>query len=910
MRRQAKAPSVGSAEPSATTASAGTTRARRTLFGLACLCVLGLAAFLGSGAPSVGAAEAFPGQGFLPDNRAWEMVSPPDKNGGQVAPTSQRTHAATDGSGITFISSAGFADVQGTGIGTEYMALRDPAAGGNGWLTHGITPPEEQQPVSQIALGGESAYEGELSPDLATGAFLSYSPLTEDPEVANVQNIYVARGLRTPGAASFGLQTGCPACSGTPLEFSPFVDDRVERPLFLGASSDFRHTVFIDVMDLTGDGEGLKLYAADDGAVRLVGVVPSGGDADCGGAGPACVLPVGPGGNHNSTLGRTWIEPLLPHVISDDGTRVDFTAPVSAEGYSVTTGQSKYRSNVYQRDSHGTPSTADDTTVKLNASERVSPASHDAALYQTASADGRRVFFTSKEPLTDDAVGGVGVNHLYMYDFDHANDEVQKLTVEATGGQFKLSLAGEETGNLPFDATDAEVAAALEALPSVEAANGEIEVTGGPGDETGTSPYTVVFKGGLAETDEPTMTTVAGLSGGAEAATVAPWVKGGGHLTLIDKDHEPADAPGSDEGVLGASEDGRYVYFAARGQLVSGAPVLGSELTDDPGVYLWHDGEIRYVGSLSKADLSRDVPSSSRYDNIGGSRVAPDGKTLLFTATDGSGLPTAAFPAGYDHNTTGCGYESQEPCAELYVYHADPASLQCASCRPSGALPHGDAFTVIKTASGSVKYNYHLSHALSDDGRYAFFSSTDRILPADRDGTVDAYEYDTATGRVHLLSSGSSDKPSYFADASTDGSDAFFLTVQRLSGWDVDGATDLYDARIAGGIPEPTAAPPSCQGDACQPAPAQLNDPTPSSSSYAGPGNAAEGASCAAPARRAQRLAHRARRLRRRARSAMRHGDKRGAHKFARAAKARAKRAHGLSRRAKRCRRTNRRAGK
>src|SRR5215813_1705523 len=58
-----------------------------------------------------------------------------------------------------------------------------------------------------------------------------------------------------------------------------------------------------------------------------------------------------------------------------------------------------------------------------------------------------------------------------------------------------------------------------------------------------------------------------------------------------------------------------------------------------------------------------------------------------------------------------------------------------------------------------------------------------------------------------------------------------------LSGWDVDGGYDIYDARIDGGIKEPVPPPPSCQGDACQPTPRSLNDPTPSSSSFTGAGN-------------------------------------------------------------------------
>jgi hypothetical protein len=131
----------------------------------------------------------------------------------------------------------------------------------------------------------------------------------------------------------------------------------------------------------------------------------------------------------------------------------------------------------------------------------------------------------------------------------------------------------------------------------------------------------------------------------------------------------------------------------------------------------------------------------------------------------------------------------------------------------------------------------HRNQGLSADGRFVFFSSGDRLVTGDTNGQFDAYVYDSATGRQSLISSGESNAPSYFMEASPDGSDVFFATAERLSRWDVDSAQDIYDARMGGGFPEPLPAPPSCQGDGCQPAAVGLNDPTPSSAIFTGPGN-------------------------------------------------------------------------
>lgn len=101
--------------------------------------------------------------------------------------------------------------------------------------------------------------------------------------------------------------------------------------------------------------------------------------------------------------------------------------------------------------------------------------------------------------------------------------EVQKITIKAGKGNWKAGYEGDETGNLPFNITAANLQAALEGLPGVEP--GDITVTGGSGDATGTKPYFVTFKdpGNMAAI---TVADVSLEEGGdaAEAATVTAGV--------------------------------------------------------------------------------------------------------------------------------------------------------------------------------------------------------------------------------------------------------------------------------------------------------------------------------------------------------------------------------------------------
>lgn len=100
------------------------------------------------------------------------------------------------------------------------------------------------------------------------------------------------------------------------------------------------------------------------------------------------------------------------------------------------------------------------------------------------------------------------------------------LSAAATGVEAApRPLTGTETtAPIPFNATAAELKAALEALPGV--GSGNVTVSGGPGASA--TPFTVTFSGGnLALDDVAEMTIANSLTGGS--ATVVTTLNGGGY---------------------------------------------------------------------------------------------------------------------------------------------------------------------------------------------------------------------------------------------------------------------------------------------------------------------------------------------------------------------------------------------
>jgi hypothetical protein len=812
------------------------------------------------------------GAASLPDGRGWELVSPSEKLGGEVIAASSRSQASAGESpsmpaGLVFSSLVGFGDVQGGGIATQYMAERTGEPGTSGWVTHGITPRQEPLSLFASAFNLEPGYMA-FGDDLGTGIFRSWTLLSDAPNVENVPNLYLRDDLRTPGDGSYRLLTDAP----TPLP-APFPGG-VRFPWVAGYTADMRHAiVFESTQNLTPDASGsqLNVYKVDDGVTRLL---VSGAVAGVGASNQV----------------------YTPRVLSTDGSRVIVA---------------KDR-RVLQFDDQGTVSRSDDAAVQVDTSEKSAPDPTQPAHYEIASEEGSRIFISTDEQLTDRPVPSLGrtVAGTYLWE-RQPTDEQQQLDLSATGGTYTLTfhtqltngtgtltngsdvindiagsfLAGQTitapgipagttiitdgggflvlsqnatadgpvtlrastestTGQLPANASASQIQTALEQLTGI--GTGNVHVT-----DTSPGSHTITFTDALAGVNVAELTAeTSRLTGGSATITETTRVR---NIT-------PIGAPGTVApfGVIGASVDGHHLYFINDSRLVGGQP------GGLAGIYYWQDadgtpgGTLSIVGGVRPGDMP--VVTNPNWKNTPKiSRVARDGHALIFEATDASnlaaryvGLPCPASIVNPNDN-------SNSGCSQVFVYRSDSSTpttpdLVCASCPLRGSLPVDNAYINIRRGASATFSTNRLNRALSDDGRFVFFSSKEALVPEDTNGKFDAYEYDTATRSVHLLSDGKDTGDTFLLDASADGHDAYFVTRAHLTGWDFDNAYDVYDARIGGGLPNPVPTPRECAGDACQGQPTGAPAAAPlGSSDFNGLGNEPTTRPARHPARRCKR---------------------------------------------------------
>jgi hypothetical protein len=699
----------------------------------------------------------------LPDGRQWELVSPPDKHGSLLQAITEHglSQASASGDAVSYFGNVPTEEnPQGYLLQQQILSTRGPA----GWSSKELTLPHVDAP------GPTSREYNFFSPDLtkalaeptSAGEFTSLAPEAFPPDTDFTPYVRHNATCASTRATCFEpILTAAPGYADVPAgtHFGGGAELGVgtfDKAIFVGSTPDLEHVILSSTVALTETPTNARRHLYEWSAAR-----PPSKQIQ-----PVSVLPQHEGGGPSRNAAHLGIQDQdTRNAISGDGSRVFW----SEEG-----------GGLYVRD------TAKEATLRLDIPESgcgECGAGQPHPLFQFASRDGSRVFFTDAQRLTS------------------------------------------ASGRLP-QATD-------------------------------------LYECEIAE------------------------VAGELHCRLRDLTPEgPGGAADVKGALLGASEDGSSIYFAANGALAAGAHpgTCTEQVNAAPAGATCNLYAIHYDGSgwqpptLVAVLAGADAPDWAEGIVMARStaRVSADGRWLAF-------MSQRAL-TGYDNRDAVSG----KPDEEVYLYHAAAAggagTLVCASCNPTGARPLGRetpskgtfslafseqavwgqgrwaAANVPGWTPFSTEEALYQSRYLSEEGRL-FFNSTDALVPQDVNGNEDVYEFEpggvgscttssatfhqTSGGCVSLVSSGVAAGESAFLDASENGNDVFFLTGARLVGNDVDSALDLYDAHVCStAVPclSSSSSPPPCvTADACRAAPSPQPEVfgTPPSATFSGPGNLA-----------------------------------------------------------------------
>jgi NHL repeat len=308
-----------------------------------------------------------------PDARAYEMVSPVDKNGGGALSGGQRGWSvAYDGEGVGFCTTAMFGDPS-----SPLTHLFDACAhyasqrGADGWQTRAVIPPVCQNPFS----GGATEIKYSRDVDyLVMSRAEPECPLPPlDPAAQLGRNLYREDLLSTP--AAFDLLTPRSGRMNA-------LDTRVGSMVYVASSPDFSHVVYQSDLQQTLDAPaGLSLpYEWDNGTLRLVSISPAGT--------PFTTTSGLAGGDPNNG-------------ISANGERIFFS----------NRGPGFVPQEIYMREGGTVTHRVSQTECTVSCPAGLDTAARD---FRYATPDGSRVFFTTSRKIANDDNTASGAD-LYMY---------------------------------------------------------------------------------------------------------------------------------------------------------------------------------------------------------------------------------------------------------------------------------------------------------------------------------------------------------------------------------------------------------------------------------------------------------------------------------------------------------------
>ena len=723
------------------------------------------------------------------DDRVWEMVSPPDKEGAGVEigtpffslAGGRVAEAAEDGQALTYVTNGPIGQAEGNRSfePTQMLSVRGPA----GWQeSQDIVTPNEH--AEGILFGGGSEYRV-FSSNLALAVVQPYnvssrtrlaepplSPPTSEAERGHQEKtLYVRADGRiqpqgaqaalygeaeengkTMGDAGYGYVALVTAANAPGAQFGSQPPESEPLVTFEGATPDLGHVVLESNVKGTACEPGPLgcvpgLYEWHEGALRLVSRLPNGQPSEPS-EGKAIL------GSHR----------LVRHAISDDGSRVFWSVK---------------HQHLYMSDTTSEPT----QTIQLDTVQSgASGGGEHNPVFQTASPEGSLALFTDEFPLTEGAGATAGKPDLYAY--NSSDHTLRDLT--------------------PCPRTEEDPEHHQVCVESAEV-QGRVLGASEVGCDEGQSGCYVYFvaNGVLCERENTEDECEAENAQGEKAA--------------------PGDC-----GAERPADTTCNLYVERREDGAWKPPTF-----------------IATLSNADRPDFEASIDNNTTDDMMTSARVSPNGRYLSFMSD--------RMLTGYDNHDAVTGEADEEVFLYEAGSEGGRGRLVCASCDPSGARPTGvldlptqasevgagllvdrNGVWAEHRLAGSLPdwmaetqnvANYQPRY-LSNSGRLYFDSPSD-LVPQATNGKEDVYEYEPAgvpqgahrcanaseaysqlaEGCVALISSGTASGEAAFVDASESGGegpggeelaegggDVFFVTGAKLVPQDTDNSFDVYDA--------------------------------------------------------------------------------------------------------------------
>jgi hypothetical protein len=359
----------------------------------------------------------------LPDERAWEQVSPVDKHGARVEPITNEggvIQAAVNGSAITYVADAPAVAEQDGNPSYDMSQMISVRGAGGAWASRDITLPHGE--ASGVWPGYLAEYEA-FSPDLSSGIV---EPHGAPQLAANAKEntIFIRQNLLASSGSDYdGLINDENVLPGTIYGG--------EHEQYAASSNNGQSIAFSSLVSLNPKlEEEHGLYEVSNNIIHPVSLLPDG----------QAVSVVGKFIGYQNASVR--------NAVSENGEKVFWEAEVNSH------------QELYMRN------TSQEATVQINLPEGGGPEVVGAAYgasFQYASSNGERVYFTDDQALTPGAMPEYTEPDLYEY--NTVSGKLKDLT-PAAGADVRGDVIGVSTsGEYVYFAAKGALA---EDAPSVE----------------------------------------------------------------------------------------------------------------------------------------------------------------------------------------------------------------------------------------------------------------------------------------------------------------------------------------------------------------------------------------------------------------------------------------------------------